>query len=313
MTVALKSNALTTLAACKSAWGIDVTTYDDLIIRAINSASDRIERYCSRHFGYTQVVDEAHAGKGGKYLTLDRTPLISITEITHDGITIDSSNYEINDAAAGLIASVYGGWMWDCDNIANIGRDPFPGSERKLYAVSYTGGYVLPKDAVAATVTGENSETFTFGTGEDLVITTERGAITVPTGDESDLTAVEVVALINVAVVNDDLIASASDGVVVVSHTGSDADNTLQVTDNAAATVLGLSTVAVAGTRTLPWDIEDAAISLAFILYKHRKEELGIKSERMLSYSVTYMDPQAGSHGIPDTIAYQLSSYRRLF
>lgn len=140
----LASNALTTLDTVKIELGIDlgVTTYDDYLKRKINVASQAIEDYCNRVFG-TAEVTETFRAEGQLAFVVARCPITAIDSITFDDVEIDDDNYEIEDAAAGVIRLLYG--AADVSMQARtVTADRMAGTARKLYSVTYTGGYVLP-------------------------------------------------------------------------------------------------------------------------------------------------------------------------
>jgi len=314
VTVSLTANALTTLTAFKTAWGVSGTADDEQIKRAINISSDRIANYCGRSFGYAAVSDEEHAGMGTKLMSVDRPPIIgSITSITHDDNAVDSSTYEIANADAGLITSVYGAWAWDADRLDNIGMDKYVGAERKLYKISYNGGWVLPKDAEAGSVTGTETENFVAGAEMSLVYVTDIGTTTTTIAADT-YTAVEMKALIDAAISAGGLADSECSvvaGAIKLQHISTDSDNTLQVTAGDAATLLGLDSDEHAGTRTLPWDLEHAGIEAAAAVYLGFGTSKNIESEKLLNYSVKYnLAAQAG--GLPVAVADMLAPYRRV-
>lgn len=139
--MALTAHALTTLAAVKTELSISDSGSDDILTELINRASGLIEAHCDRHFEYSAAVAEAAAGFGLTMLQVARTPLLSLTSITYDTATVDSDSYSIHSAGAGTIYRE-GGWVWTAGSLANIARDPLPGTEQKLYTVTYAGGYV---------------------------------------------------------------------------------------------------------------------------------------------------------------------------
>lgn len=111
---------------------------DDMILEA----SAAIESYCGRKFKQEALAEKV-AGNGRKVLSIARPPIISISSITYDGTAEDSTLYEIHDADAGLIYKKDG--FIDTSAVLPLASSPEePGSERKLYTVNYTGGYVLP-------------------------------------------------------------------------------------------------------------------------------------------------------------------------
>jgi hypothetical protein len=210
--VALSSHALTTVAEVKTALGISGSDDDSLIERLINAASDRVERYCGRHFERDDAAEETIAGYGQHELRVLRTPINSITSITYDDGEIDTT-YVTFDANAGLIFRA-GGWAWTAHSTSDIVPAPIPLSERRLYVVTFSGGYVLPKDD----------------------------------GDPA---------------------------------------------------------------RDLPYDLEQAVIDLVSSDYLSRTRDLSVKSERLLSYSVSYHG-ESESDGMPASVRSVLERYRVL-
>jgi len=144
MTVSLAANALTELAAVKTELGITGSSDDDYLNRAINAASDFVEAYCGRVFYWDDDITEALKGFGDYHLVVSRKPLDTIIAITYDGSTVDSGNYEIHDADAGIIFAP-GRWNNTAYRDTTPTQDPIEGTNRKLYSVNYKAGYVTPK------------------------------------------------------------------------------------------------------------------------------------------------------------------------
>jgi len=194
MTSVLAANALTTLARVKADLGISVSTYDTQLEHLINAVSDIIEERLGRSLGYSTVT-ETLAGRGSELLNLSRYPLDTAKAITvkHDGTTLESSSYEIHDARAGILRRIGNVWGWDANVASNIAGDPIPGTERKLFEVSYFGGYVLPAGPGTVTLPEDlNLACRVFvtqlyrGLGRDPNITSERllsAAVTYGSGD----------------------------------------------------------------------------------------------------------------------------------
>ncbi len=142
--MALAANALTTTAALETELGITTGSKTAVCERAINATSAAIQKYCDRNFCREVLTDERVAGYGTQRLLLSRRPLVSIQAVTIEGVTIDSTEYRIDDAEAGILFR-RAGWDWTAPyqpDAADPGR--LAGSEEKAYLVSYTGGYVLP-------------------------------------------------------------------------------------------------------------------------------------------------------------------------
>lgn len=323
MSVALTSNALTTLATLKSVLGISGSTEDDNLNRAINVASQRIQNFLNRKLYYQAVTDEPQPGNDATMLYVDVYPIVSLTSITEDDATVAATSYEVSDADHGEIYRSSGLWSWNGRSYNSINRDPAWDDETyNYYKITYTGGYVLPKDAVAASLTSA-AETYDFAGGKSLVLVTDETTTSVSFVDgnfstPAAATAAEVAAVISAALGDDLSVSDGSAGTVVITRTGDYHQNTLQAS-GMAATALTLSTTEQAGTRTLPYDLEQSAIQLAIYVYRNRKSTgEGIQSEKLLSYSVSYSGPsqslvqQAAMLGIPAEVALSLGPYRRM-
>lgn len=141
----LAPNALTTLDTVKEVLGVHGSSQDAALTRYINTASEAIERYCDRRFQRATVVEKV-GFMGGQRLLLERTPLVSITSIVVDGVTLGADVYSIESAAQGTVYRE-SGWPWSADVIDAMNPYRLPGTERQLATVTYVGGYILPNDA----------------------------------------------------------------------------------------------------------------------------------------------------------------------
>lgn len=211
--MALAPNALTTPKQIREELGLTSETGLD---RLINAASDRIERYCQRSFFYEAARVEKLAGFRSNYLTVSKAPIIEVASLTYDGATIAATEYEIDDDWHIRSSS---GFVWTAATWSGASEMPIPGSEERLYVLTYSCGYVTP----------------------------------------------------------------------------------------AAAKDLDLP-------RTLPYDLEDACIQLVTNRYRAIGQIPGIKSESLLSHSVTYesTSTSTGVGGIPTAIAAMLDPYRKV-
>lgn len=146
--MALPSNALTTVATCALELGltVDATVTADLE-RRIGVASGLIEKYCGRKFGKWEGTERV-AGHGRQFLVLPRYPILSVTLVEYDGVEVPTTEYELleMDAELGHLRHATSTWQWTALCRAGASYSPQPGTERPLYAVTYSAGYVLPKD-----------------------------------------------------------------------------------------------------------------------------------------------------------------------
>jgi hypothetical protein len=140
--MALTAHALTTLQAVKDELGITSNADDSLLERRINAVSALIERLCGRHFETGSVV-ETFPAEGQVRFALARTPVTSITSVSYDGTVLDAGNYSLEDGEAGLLRMIYAAVRSQL-LAAGVAMDMLPGTARRLYSVTYVGGYVMP-------------------------------------------------------------------------------------------------------------------------------------------------------------------------
>ncbi len=147
----LAANALTTLATVLDELSLttDGGVVDARLERYINAASDLIERYCGRTFQREDAIAELVAPKGGAFLLLERTPVLSIASIMDDGTTIDAAEYELRDADVGNVYRA-AGWPSTARSRGGLTSSPVPGSEERTLTVTYSAGYVTPAQAADA-------------------------------------------------------------------------------------------------------------------------------------------------------------------
>lgn len=75
----------------------------------------------------------------------------------------------------------------------------------------------------------------------------------------------------------------------------------------------GWVTPAQCGTRTLPFELEEACLHTVSSLYRRQGIDTLIASESLGDYSVSFRGPSAGLGGlVPDGVLAQLDSFRRL-
>jgi hypothetical protein len=143
--MALAANALSTVASFQALGAAQAALPNARAEALINAASDTIERFCGRSFARQVGIVENVAGFGGPALWLARNPVEAIASITFDGSAISATDYTLEPEKGRLYRA--SGWVWT----ASIARaiDEFlqlPGTEEKLFQVTYTGGYALPQN-----------------------------------------------------------------------------------------------------------------------------------------------------------------------
>ena len=148
VTVPATVKKLTTLARVKAELGLTDTSADAVLTDLITQASDAIATECHRVWG-RETVTETLPGTGRRLLGLSRTPLITITSITEDGVAV--TDYTIEDAAQGALARENGWWPtvaggWDSVAYSSGYIWPIP-ALRWRYAITYQAGFILPEEA----------------------------------------------------------------------------------------------------------------------------------------------------------------------
>ena len=142
----LADNALTTLERMKLMLGlsnVEDEQMDEVITLLINKASAWVERQAGRHFG-KQSYHQWYDADGQQELVLMEYPIISVDFVKEEGVLVDPSRYDFAQTAS--IGVIYRdeGWLkagWRKGIAYDIVRP------KRVIEVSYTAGYVLPKDA----------------------------------------------------------------------------------------------------------------------------------------------------------------------
>lgn len=138
--------AYTTLE--RAAKELDITSAEDLdrLADMLLEAKDMTDAFCNRSFEYQEDIAERVRGYGDGYLLVQQTPITEITSITKNGSLIDASNYEIDDAEAGVIYSQTG---FEANNIVleGLANRILPNSQEADIDIVYSAGYVLPGTA----------------------------------------------------------------------------------------------------------------------------------------------------------------------
>lgn len=83
--------------------GITVDTDDAYLERAISRASAVVESYCSRVFAVETVSDTFNPDGAYQRLRLSRFPVVEVTSITDDGVTLVEDDDYVLDYKIGVI------------------------------------------------------------------------------------------------------------------------------------------------------------------------------------------------------------------
>lgn len=284
MSVAL--NALTTLTVALDELDLttDGGTQDTRVERYIDTASADIARYCNRAFQRENDIAEDVPGFGTAFLLVSRKPILAIDSVTFDGDTVDSDSYEIYDALAGMIYST-GGWLWTTAVREDITRPPLPGYERKLYQVTYNGGFITRAQIDTGGTYVVSSVAISRVGTTATVVDTAHGLVTEDRVLIAGATETEYNGTFAITVVDEDTYTYTVPGTPATPATGSPTSTP---------------------RTTLPNDLEDACLQLVNSRWSQRGHDPRIASEKSLSYSVAYTKDE-----MPASVVAILDSYKR--
>lgn len=295
---------MTLLATVKEELGISHTSDDTFFSRKIRQASSAILRAIDRASIARRVVHEGIPAYTRTILIVDETPLLSIAQIVSTQtpqqaapIALDPSVYTISEKEKGFIFN-QDGWptteivgFFDNWNMV-LERLPVPANNGMYYA-DYTAGYIMPGDDVLAATGSGTGYSFLASDGS-LNVSGKKFPILVP-GD-----------LFTVAGAT----TPANNGQFTVST----ATNTKIVTvenaftsESAPTDGFGLS------FRTLPEDIENAAIQAVKAWYLGRDRDPFVKSERLGGNRAgAYMAEYNTEQALPSSAVELLTKFKRI-
>lgn len=143
VTTAAARTDLTTLERVKSDLRIDGSAEDAYLRGQIAVATDLITRHLgvvpagrSRTLGRETLVETLRPDRSREVILLSRTPVVSIASIVEADETVDAAEYEIADAAAGIVRRL------DADGDASY----WPTGR---IVITYTAGWLMPGEASA--------------------------------------------------------------------------------------------------------------------------------------------------------------------
>jgi hypothetical protein len=148
--MALAANALTTLATAQGEVSGLSTAGTAVGERLIAVASDAIEHYCARKFAKLSRT-ERYRPPRGTLLVVNVRPVDSSVDVTAtlDGVALGDIVVDDPDAGVLYLAGGWGGASYELAYPGSVSGHPIPGSARRVLAVTYTAGFVLPKDESA--------------------------------------------------------------------------------------------------------------------------------------------------------------------
>jgi len=139
----LIENALTTLDVIKDELGINDVNSDDRLIRLINSASSYFINKVGRELRYQEITEHLK-GTNSQYFILNNYPIVDVSKILFNGNELDRDSWEL-EVRDKNIGHIYkdDGWY---NLITSYGLVGDATVSHRAYDITYTFGYVLPKD-----------------------------------------------------------------------------------------------------------------------------------------------------------------------
>jgi len=284
---------LTTSARLKlSVPSLPASSDDAFLDELIDDASAAIHSFCNRVEApfARQAYTETLGAFGDTWLMLKGTPLVTITSVLQDGAPL--TDWTIEDAGAGII-NRRAQWMWTAQlNPGLSGRQsfpafgaPMPGSEELRFSVSYVSGYLLrAQDVLAKTTISASSADNSFNDSNSAF------PALLKAGD-----VLTVSGCTN----------AANNGVFTVTGTPTTAK--IPVTATLTTEIAGATVTAL--FRTLPADIEKAAVEVVKSWYFDRSQDSKIAEKQLLQARIRYSERPSGS--LPPLAAALLQHYVR--
>lgn len=273
---------------------IPASADDQLLDELIDAATDAIESYCNRSKApfARQLYVETLGAFGDVSLMLKGTPLVSIATVMQDGSPL--TDWSIEDADAGLIYRRER-FFWTAQLNPGLGGrqsfpsfgSPVPGAEELRFAVTYVAGHLVPAQDLIGKVTIS-------------ALDSDNSFNDSAAGFPALLRAGDVIAVSGFA-------TAANNGRFTVS--GTPTASKIPVSGTLTAEVAG-ATVSVL-VRTLPADLEKAAVETVKAWYFDRERSANTRRERVGATDTEYADPLAIRTGLPASAVGYLRSYTR--
>jgi hypothetical protein len=287
--MAVRDQDLTTLAALKTALGLTEPSHDAELERLIAVATDRIEDYCGRRFSAGTIVEDL-AGHGTYLEPLARVPVVQVLSVAYEGGVLPVTSYEVQSAEGGLLRAL-GGFVWTAGGEQQGYQiQGQPGSERRLYRVTYDAGYVTPEQSAQMIGT----PTLTFSASAKTITRSTGSWI-------ADGFTAPLRATVAGTVSNNGVFKIASMTALVLTL---DAGATLVTEGPVASASVGI-------IRTLPYSLEQVAIDLAVQVFRTTGQRGDIVSERLLSWNASYAQAGSADRGLPPNLASALAPFTR--
>jgi hypothetical protein len=144
VTVPASTKLLTQLSTLKRELSLeDDDSNDPYLSDLIDQATAFIESYTERVWARETVIEtKGSLHPRAPWMVLERTPILSITQVALSGSTVSSTTYTIEDPDAGLVFREDG---WTVTQIYDFAITRTPTNwTRKEWSFTYVGGYVTP-------------------------------------------------------------------------------------------------------------------------------------------------------------------------
>lgn len=289
-TYSLSADAIVSVQMVKDELGIAnaTTTYDNRITRLVNGASAAVVNFCNRPFSraYASELYGIGAFRPVK-LILRRTPVLSVESVYSDYFVapalLDTTEYDREDDEAGFLY-MSGRWSTTAVRRGDVAQDYEPGSEERTYQVNYVAGYVSEPQVDAA------------GAWPGAVKAAHVGQLVRPAASQTQLWQCSTFGNTGNS--------EPAWGAPAVGDTRTDG--------TAVWTYLG--TYAGGLGKTMPWDVEQAAIEAAVTWYRRSKDPADLVSERLGDASMTYSQDKTlgGRSQLPTSVQQALMPFVRL-
>lgn len=294
-----RATDFTTLAKVKAELGLTDTneSRDDVLSRMIEDASAAIVTFCDRQFA-RETVTEQLQGYDRTIITLDRTPLMQVTEVRYKGVAVppasgfdQDSGWRMQDPNAGFL------FRQDLFTSTQpmrtfIETEIVPQQGRQDWHIDYTGGYLMPGDnLVASGVMSASASDNSFNLPED---------------DDMYFPIIVPGEVIRTSGFTD----AANNGKhTVVSRTPTKLVVESTLVDEPASGVHRLT------CSTLPADLERRCLDTVKSWFLWVKRDTSITSERLGDWQASYASAPflaAESYGLPPLVVAGLQKWARV-
>lgn len=279
---AAQQTRLTTLAAVKEELAKTDTGDDKFLLALLDRATATLERWTGRGRMARELVTEKRAGTGGFRMSMSRLPVVTLEAVRLEDRAVDLDDFKLEDPDAGFIIRDDNFFTTTERAIINIDLQLVPRRGEREWAFDYTAGWLLPAD--------------------DIVQATD---VTATAADKTYTTTTTTVfpLLAKGDVINVSGFANAgNNGLKTIASRDGDTKITVDETlvDESAGPKVDMA------VRTLPFDLEEAAIELVKSWFKRRKHASEVRSERVGDFQQSIQMDQ----GLPPAVTGLLTPYR---